>query len=49
MAKSTIFKNFNQPIENKSIIVILKNIREGKYKTEVEHYQKLKREGNKVG
>ena len=48
MAKSTIFKNFNQPIENKSIIVILKNIREGKYKNEVEHYQKLKREGNQV-
>jgi len=48
MAKSTIFKNFNQPIENKSIIVILKNIREGKYKNEVKHYQKLKREGNQA-
>lgn len=32
MASSTIFKNFNQPIENKSLLLITKDIAEGKYK-----------------
>ena len=32
MASSTIFKNFNKPIENKSLLLITKDIAEGKYK-----------------
>lgn len=32
MASSTIFKNFNQPIETKSLFLITKDIVEGKYK-----------------
>ncbi len=36
MASSTIFKNFNQPIENKAILLITKDIAEGKYKDLVE-------------
>ncbi len=32
MASSTIFKNFNQPIETKSLLLITKDIVEGKYK-----------------
>jgi len=36
MASSTIFKKFNQPIENKAILLITKDIAEGKYKDLVE-------------
>jgi hypothetical protein len=36
MASSTIFKNFNQPIENKSLLLITKDIAEGKYKDIIE-------------
>ena len=32
MASSTIFKNFNQPIETKSLLLITKDIVDGKYK-----------------
>ena len=36
MASSTIFKNFNQPIENKALLLITKDIAEGKYKDLIE-------------
>lgn len=36
MASSTLFKKFNQPIENKAILLITKDIAEGKYKDLVE-------------
>lgn len=37
MATSTIFKGFNQPVEDRSLILILKDIQSGKYRAEVEH------------
>lgn len=36
MATSTIFTGFNQPVENRSLILILNDIKNGKYKAEVE-------------
>lgn len=36
MASSTIFKNFNQPQEDKALLLIVKDIIEGKYKELVE-------------
>lgn len=36
MASSTIYKNFNQPIENKALLLIVKDIIEGKYKEPIE-------------
>jgi hypothetical protein len=45
MASCTIFKNFTVPVENKSLIVISKDIASGKYKTEVEEIQLLIAEG----
>jgi len=36
MASSTIFKNFNQAIENKALLLITKDIAEGKYKDLIE-------------
>lgn len=47
MASSTIFKQFNIPIEDKSLIVITKEIIEGKYKTEVEQVRAAVQAGNK--
>jgi len=37
MATATIFSGFNQPVENRSLILILNDIRNGKYKAEIEH------------
>ena len=37
MATATIFSGFNQPVENRSLILILNDIRNGKYRTEIEH------------
>ena len=36
MASSTIYKNFNQPIENKALLLIVKDVIEGKYKEPIE-------------
>ncbi len=36
MATSTIFTGFNQPVEDRSLILILKDIKSGKYRAEVE-------------
>lgn len=49
MASATIFKKFNEPVENKSLIVITKEIKEGKYKNEVEPVTALAQQGNKEG
>src|SRR5688500_17640053 len=47
MATSTIFKGFNNPIENKSLIILTKEIKDGKYKDEVEKVTALASQGNK--
>jgi len=47
MASSTIFKQFNIAIADKSLIVITKDIREGKYKAEVEQVRLAVQVGNK--
>lgn len=47
MASATIFKGFNNPVENKSLIVLTKEIKEGKYKSEVEKVTALASQGNK--
>ena len=36
MATATIFTGFNQPVENKSLILILNDIKIGKYKADIE-------------
>ena len=36
MSAATFFKGFNIPIEDKSLIVITKDIKEGKYRQEVQ-------------
>ena len=36
MASSTIFQNFNQPVGKRSLILLMKDIIEGKYKDNVE-------------
>ncbi len=46
MASCTIFKNFTVPVENKSLIVISKDIPSDKYKAEVDEIQSLIAEGN---
>jgi hypothetical protein len=46
MASGTIFKGFNQPVENKALLIIIKDIKEGKYKTEVEQIRSLILEWN---
>ncbi|MBX7141427.1 MAG: DUF3987 domain-containing protein [Chitinophagales bacterium] len=45
MSKATIFRNFNVPVEDKSLIVITKEIVEGKYRIEVLTIQQLLSEG----
>jgi hypothetical protein len=45
MASCTIFKQFNIPTEDKSLIVITKDIAEGKYKTEVEQVREAIQQG----
>jgi VirE N-terminal domain. len=47
MASSTIFKQFNIPIADKSLILITKDIREGKYKAEVEQVRSAIQVGKK--
>ena len=47
MASSTIFKQFNISVEDKSLIVIIEEIIEGKYKTEVEQVRAAVQAGNK--
>ncbi|MDQ3191276.1 MAG: DUF3987 domain-containing protein [Bacteroidota bacterium] len=47
MASSTIFKQFNIPVENKSLIIITKEIIEGKYKNEVKQVRAAFQSGNK--
>ena len=41
MACSTIFSGFNQPVENKSLLIIIKDIKEGKYKPDIEKIRAL--------
>jgi len=47
MASATIFKGFNNPIENKSLIILTKEIQEGKYKDEVRKVTELATQGKK--
>lgn len=47
MASATIFKGFNNPVENTSLIILTKQIKEGKFKEEVERVTALARQGNK--
>jgi hypothetical protein len=47
MSSSTIFKGFNNPLENKSLIILTKEIKEGKYKDEVQKVTALVTEGKK--
>ena len=44
--KTTIFKNFATPLEDKSLIVIINDIIQGKYKDEVENIRLLNATGN---
>lgn len=46
MSAATIFKGFNIPVEDKSLIVITKDIKEGKYREEVQKVTALFRSGN---
>jgi len=46
MAISTIFKNFIQVVEDKSLILITKDIANGVYKDQIEAIRKFKKEGN---
>jgi hypothetical protein len=48
MASSTIFKNFTVPVENKSLLLIGKDIISDKYKTEVTEIRQLITLGNKA-
>jgi hypothetical protein len=48
MASSTIFKNFTVPVENKSLLLIGKDIISDKYKTEVTEIRQLITLGNKT-
>jgi hypothetical protein len=45
MATATIFKNFTIPVENKSLLLIAKDIASDKYKAEVEEIRQLNAEG----
>jgi hypothetical protein len=47
MASSTIFKNFTVPVENKSLLLIGKDIVSDKYKTDIEEIRLLIAQGNK--
>lgn len=46
MASSTIFTNFNQPIRNKAILLIVKDITQGVYKDQIAEIRKQKADGN---
>ncbi len=41
MNEVTIFSGFNQPVENKPLSVIINDILQGKYRTEIEHLRSL--------
>jgi hypothetical protein len=45
MSSASIFKNYVHLVEHKSLIVITKDIKEGKYKEQVEAIRKLIAEG----
>lgn len=45
MATCTIFKNFTIPVENKSLLLIAKDIQSNKYKVEIEEIRLLETEG----
>lgn len=47
MSVASIFKGFNNPVENKSLIILTKEIKEGKYKDQVEKVTELASQGNK--
>jgi len=47
MATSTIFKNFTQPVENKSLMLIAKDIASDKYKAEITEIRSLLAHGKK--
>ncbi len=48
MASCTIFKNFSIPVENKSLLLIAKDIISDKYKKEVKEIRNLMAQGNKA-
>ena len=45
MASATIFTGYSTPVENRSLILITKDIKEGKYKNEIEKIRALAAEG----
>jgi Protein of unknown function (DUF3987)/VirE N-terminal domain len=45
MATCTIFKNFTVPVENKSLLLIAKDIQSNKYKVEIEEIRLLETQG----
>ncbi|MBK6276016.1 MAG: hypothetical protein IPF58_15600 [Saprospirales bacterium] len=47
MSAVSIFKNFTQWVEDKSLIIITKEIKEGKYKDEILPIRQLVLDGNK--
>lgn len=47
MSVATIFKGFKNPVENKSLIILTKEIKEGKYKEQVIQVTQLATQGNK--
>jgi len=46
MATCTIFKNFIVPVENKSLLLIAKDIQSDKYKSQIEEIRLLEQQGN---
>ncbi len=46
MATSTIFKNFTVPVENKSLLLIAKDIQSDKYKSQIEEIRLLEQQGD---
>ncbi len=47
MASSTIFQNFNQPVRSKALLLIIKDIIEGKYKDQINTIRQYKKQGDK--
>ena len=47
MASSTIFRKFNQPVNNKSILLLVKDITAGKYADPIKEIREQKKQGNK--
>lgn len=46
MACSTIFSGFNQTVENRALLLIIKDIKEGKYRADIEPIRSLIASGN---